>query len=60
MGSGKDLSIKFDVDKPDIPTTIILNCSKAKKLLGWEPKIYLDEGIEKTLEWYKENVQENV
>ena len=27
--------------------------SKAKKLLGWEPKHTLDEGIKKTLEWYK-------
>ena len=25
------------------------------KSLGWEPKIGLREGIEKTYQWYKEN-----
>ncbi|MBU3957812.1 MAG: GDP-mannose 4,6-dehydratase, partial [Nanoarchaeota archaeon] len=29
--------------KPDI--------SKAKNVLGWEPKIGLDEGLKKTIEW---------
>lgn len=26
---------------------------KAKKLLGWSPKISLNEGLEKTINWYK-------
>lgn len=29
--------------------------SKAKELLDWEPTIELDEGLEKTIEWYQEN-----
>lgn len=29
--------------------------SKAKRMLGWEPKIGLDEGLKKTIEWYKKN-----
>jgi len=28
---------------------------KAKNLLGWEPEIPLEQGIEKTVEWTKEN-----
>ena len=28
---------------------------KAKEILKWEPKINLDEGIRRTVEWYKEN-----
>jgi UDP-glucuronate 4-epimerase len=28
---------------------------KAKNLLGWEPKISLDEGLEKSISWYMEN-----
>ena len=28
---------------------------KAKKLLGWEPKIALDQGLEKTVSWYMKN-----
>ena len=28
---------------------------KAKNLLGWEPKVSLDEGLEKSVSWYEEN-----
>lgn len=31
--------------KPDI--------SKAQKLLGWQPKVGLEEGLKRTIEWYK-------
>jgi len=33
------------VRRPDI--------TKAKTILGWEPKINFDEGIKKTIEWFK-------
>ncbi len=33
--------------KPDI--------TKAKTMLQWEPKIQLSEGLQKTIEWFKEN-----
>lgn len=29
------------------------NNEKAKRLLGWSPKVGLDEGFEKTINWYK-------
>lgn len=29
--------------------------SKAKRLLGWEPKISFNEGLEKTIQWYEDN-----
>lgn len=32
--------------KPDI--------SKAKRIIGWEPKVGLEEGLERTIEWFKE------
>mgnify|MGYP003146596718 FL=1 len=48
----KDLKIKLDETKPDIPTTVILNCEKAKKTLGWEPKTSLEEGLSRTCNWY--------
>jgi len=40
--------------KADIKSTWA-DISKAKKLLGWEPKVNLEEGIKKTVNWYKEN-----
>ncbi len=30
-----------------------LDCQKAKKILKWKSKVDLDEGLEKTVEWFK-------
>tara|TARA_R110002020_G_scaffold46539_24_gene132437 strand:- start:10833 stop:11795 length:963 start_codon:yes stop_codon:yes gene_type:complete len=48
----KNLQIKMDASKPDIPTTVILNCDKAKEKLGWSPRTPLLEGLVKTCDWY--------
>jgi nucleoside-diphosphate-sugar epimerase len=32
----------------------IPNVKKAREVLGWEPKIELDEGLEKTIAWYRQ------
>lgn len=32
-----------------------LSSEKAKKLLGWEAKVSLEEGLKNTVEWYKQN-----
>ena len=47
------LKVKHDLSKPSIANSICLDCSKAKKILGWQPKHTLDEGIVKTIDWYK-------
>jgi len=31
----------------------IPNVKKAREVLGWEPKVELDEGLEKTIAWYR-------
>jgi nucleoside-diphosphate-sugar epimerase len=54
--SGRALTIKHDLSKPTIKTSLFLDCTKAAAKLGWTPKIPLDEGIHRTLRWYKENV----
>lgn len=33
-----------------------LDWKKAKKLLNWEPKHSIEEGISKTIEWHKKNI----
>ena len=48
-----------DLSKPTVPTSLFLDCSKAKLELGWTPKHSLDEGISKTLNWYKEYFDSN-
>ena len=32
----------------------IPNVEKARELLGWEPRVELDEGLERTIEWYRQ------
>jgi dTDP-glucose 4,6-dehydratase len=46
----EDARIKDDpkVRQPDI--------SKARRVLGWEPKVSLDEGLQKTIEWFRDRV----
>jgi dTDP-glucose 4,6-dehydratase len=42
----------------DRPGQVQRHCSstqKAKDLLGWEAKTSLDEGLVKTIEWYRDN-----
>ncbi|OGO30608.1 MAG: hypothetical protein A2Z29_11595 [Chloroflexi bacterium RBG_16_56_11] len=53
--SKKNLKIEYDLTKPSIKTKLCLDTSQAKKDLGWSPDVSLDEGIRKTLEWYKKN-----
>jgi nucleoside-diphosphate-sugar epimerase len=40
--------------KADITATWA-NISEAKKILGWTPKVSLEQGIKKTVDWYLEN-----
>jgi GDP-L-fucose synthase len=71
VGTGEDVTIKelaetianivgytrdinWDTTKPNGTPRKVLNVDKIKSL-GWEPKISLCEGIEKTYEWYKSN-----
>lgn len=55
--SGKKIKIVYDKTKPNIKTSLALDITKARKKIGWKPKIYLDEGIKKTLLWYQKNVK---
>ena len=45
----------------DTPTTIqerVLDRSKIRKVLGWEPRVSVEEGIRKTTEWWIENQEQ--
>jgi len=54
--SGKNLSIEHDLSQPTIKTKVVLDSSKALVHLGWEPKVTLDEGIQKTIKWWSKNI----
>jgi len=58
--SGKKLKIKYDLTKPGIKTKLCLDSTKAKLALGWRPRVSLDAGIKKTIEWYRSHAEQTV
>ena len=42
---------------PDDPQVRQPDISKARRLLNWEPKVDLEEGLQKTIAWFRERVQ---
>lgn len=53
MGKGHDL-VEFVGNRPGQDFRYSVDSSKIRAL-GWEPKHSFDQGIKKTIEWYKEN-----
>ena len=47
--------IEFVKDRLGHDKRYAINFSKIKKELNWEPKISFEEGLQKTIEWYKAN-----
>ncbi len=48
-----DVSEKHSPANPGEVLRSVLDARMAKKKLGWEPKINLDEGLKRTVEWMK-------
>jgi len=52
---GKKAEVVYkDFHKADLKATWA-DISKAQKLLGWSPKVPLEEGIKRTVEWFRQN-----
>jgi dTDP-glucose 4,6-dehydratase len=47
--------LSYVKDRPGHDRRYALDCSKIEKELGWKPKISLNEGLQKTIEWYRKN-----
>ena len=46
--------IKYDLTRPSMIPFRLVDTSKAKNLLGFTAKIDLQEGVKKTIKWYRE------
>ena len=42
---------------PDDPQVRQPDISKARRVLNWEPQVDLEEGLQKTIEWFRKRVQ---
>lgn len=52
--SGKNLQIVFDTSKPAGAARRCPDISKARHLIGYEPEICMEEGLQRTIDWYLE------
>lgn len=49
---------KIHTERPvDDPTRRCPDITKARRLLGWEPKVSLDEGLEKTIAFFRDKMR---
>ncbi len=55
--SGKNIDIVFDTTKPEGDKARSADFSKAKAILGWEPKVGLEEGLREQYEWVKKSIE---
>ncbi len=54
--SDKDLEIVYDPQGPTLGTKTSINSTKAREKFGWQPKVSLNDGIAKTIDWYRKNI----
>jgi GDP-D-mannose 3',5'-epimerase len=56
--SGKEITIKHDMTKPQGVRGRNADLTLVKRVLGWEPKISLEEGLRRTYQWAQQRVTE--
>ena len=56
--SGKTITIKHDLSKPQGVRGRNADITLVRKEIGWEPKVSLEEGLRRTYEWAKVRIDE--
>ena len=51
---GQEREPVFHGNRKEIPICKCLDTSKARRILGWQPSISLEEGLKETINWYKQ------
>lgn len=55
--SGKDITPFYDTSKPEGDKARSADWSKAKAILGWEPKVKLEDGLREQYQWVKAQIE---
>jgi GDP-L-fucose synthase len=50
-----DIDIVWDIEKPNGQPRRCISIERARKEIGFEPKIDLDDGLKQTIDWYVSN-----
>ena len=56
-GEGAAAGIRFEPLPVDDPKRRCPDITKARQLLGWEPRVTLEEGLPRTIEFFRGVVQ---
>jgi len=54
--TGNPAGIVYRPRPPDDPSRRCPDISKARRVLGWEPRVSLEEGLERTIAWFREQM----
>ena len=54
--TGTNCPIKFEPLPKDDPQRRLPDITRAKTLLGWEPRVDLQTGLRKTIDWYRDEL----
>jgi len=54
--SAKPIDIIYDLSRPEGDKARSADYSRAKQILGWEPKTSLESGLRLQYEWIKESI----
>jgi len=52
-----DTLVSYVQDRPGHDRRYALDCKKIETELGWSPAISLEDGLRRTIDWYKSNLQ---
>lgn len=57
--SGKNIIPRFDTSKPEGNKARCADYRKAREVLGWEPKVSLEEGLGQCYEWIEKSIMKD-
>ncbi len=57
--SGKKIKPRFDTLKPEGNRARCADYTKAREILGWEPRIGLDEGLGRCYDWIEKSIRKD-
>jgi GDP-L-fucose synthase len=55
----ENAKVVFDTSKPTMIPKRLIDATRARSLLGFHPKVSLEEGLKKTVAWYRSTLKQS-